>query len=821
MNPLFPHVIVNSRTLSLPKWPAVQSVDTLSAAGHPGRSLWRLIGSMLCVSVLATLAACGSSSSTGSNDSPKISDADIEVDSYKGLPSCTEKREGTTAYVVDQEQGYVCENGKWVEDDAAVEIRSSSSKEAENISSCVDKTEMGEVSSSSAENLLSSSSKENSLDSDSLKSDSLKSADTLVFYKVTYEADPLDFVNSGVIEIKDGSISGLAQKGPFLQGSTYKITNLDAITLNPVGESILISSDKKGEFSFSGLNMPSQYATIVSEGLFLDELTGENSKSKISLSAIIDLQRKSNINIITTLENERIKHLVLEENFNVLGAKKRAFSEILAAFHIKNFSGTADQLDLTKGGNENAALLAISILFLETSKTEGDLSSLIDNFKNEIKNDGLYTSKKIRAKMADAVYSADSAGNLSNYRHNIEQWNISDTVPLFELFVSNFWSSEYNLGECNERFVGNISVNQNSASSRSGSSFICDSIWYSYAYKKSGFMYKLPENDKIFAKKEYRWRYIGRFELDNLYNPCDVLGVIVFENDIHYICAESKNGKKWRVASPEEVDKYYTECTQDGKLLKFGDNKYYKCSNEKFIQASSLDSAFGQGCVSYLEGKTNDRYNFICSEDAWVWNGTYEMLTDKRDGKTYKAITIGTQTWMAENLNFEYIVNDFPYKNYCYRNDEDMCKMYGRFYTYSAAMDSAGIYSKNGVGCNEFASSCSPKYPVRGVCPESWHLPTSDEWDALKTVLGGLDSAEMIMKSTTGWNDEKNGTDAYGFNILPAGIVVETTGSVDSRRMGLSAYFWTSSRLSVLFGEKAYGLYADRSSAYSVRCVKD
>ena len=82
------------------------------------------------------LVACGSSSSTGSNDSPKISDADYEVDSYKGLPSCTKKHEGVTAYVIDQEQGYVCEDGKWVEDDAAVEmIGSSSSKKNDKSSS--------------------------------------------------------------------------------------------------------------------------------------------------------------------------------------------------------------------------------------------------------------------------------------------------------------------------------------------------------------------------------------------------------------------------------------------------------------------------------------------------------------------------------------------------------------------------------------------------------------------------------------------------------------------------------------------------------------
>lgn len=72
------------------------------------------------------LVACGGDSGSNFTTVSKLSNADMEVDTYSELPSCTEKREGKIAYVADQGQGYVCDSDKWVEDDA-VEVYSSSS----------------------------------------------------------------------------------------------------------------------------------------------------------------------------------------------------------------------------------------------------------------------------------------------------------------------------------------------------------------------------------------------------------------------------------------------------------------------------------------------------------------------------------------------------------------------------------------------------------------------------------------------------------------------------------------------------------------------
>ena len=138
-------------------------------------------------------------------------------------------------------------------------------------------------------------------------------------------------------------------------------------------------------------------------------------------------------------------------------------------------------------------------------------------------------------------------------------------------------------------------------------------------------------------------------------------------------------------------------------------------------------------------------------------NCEYGELVDSRDGQTYKTVTIGTQTWMVQNLNYAY--TDVPYKrggftsdstSWCYNDDASNCSKYGRLYTWAAAMDSVGTLSTNGKGCG-YGTTCSPTYPVRGICPEGWHLPTKAEFETLFTAVGGQSTASKVLKSTSGW----------------------------------------------------------------------
>ena len=139
-------------------------------------------------------------------------------------------------------------------------------------------------------------------------------------------------------------------------------------------------------------------------------------------------------------------------------------------------------------------------------------------------------------------------------------------------------------------------------------------------------------------------------------------------------------------------------------------------------------------------------------------------------------------------------------------------------------MDSVATWSMDGKGCG-YDRTCSKKYPLRGVCPEGWHLPSKDEWHILFDAVGDSSTAGKMLKSSSGWSGW-DGTDAFGFSALPAGFWNDDGSYQDDDR---SALFWSSTES----GEKsAYGLYLKRAhyanlsniekrDGLSVRCLKD
>jgi uncharacterized protein (TIGR02145 family) len=210
-------------------------------------------------------------------------------------------------------------------------------------------------------------------------------------------------------------------------------------------------------------------------------------------------------------------------------------------------------------------------------------------------------------------------------------------------------------------------------------------------------------------------------------------------------------------------------------------------------------------------------------------------MTDSRDGQTYRTVTLfGAQTWMAENLNYAYTDVPFYYfdnfgsdsSSWCHSNDIAKCGKYGRLYTWSAAMDSVGTWSANGKGCG-FHTKCTPIYPVRGICPEGWHLPDSTEWATLLTTVGGQSIAGKKLKSRTGWFNSGNGTDNFDFSALPASI----RGGIGGYGLeGNYTYFWSSTEDDNTHAN-SLGLRLDKDDAdlgvyskhdgLSVRCLKD
>jgi uncharacterized protein (TIGR02145 family) len=139
--------------------------------------------------------------------------------------------------------------------------------------------------------------------------------------------------------------------------------------------------------------------------------------------------------------------------------------------------------------------------------------------------------------------------------------------------------------------------------------------------------------------------------------------------------------------------------------------------------------------------------------------------------ESIKSVKIGTQVWMAENLNIETEENIEigTGKNFCYDNEPANCQKYGRLYDWNAALK---------------------------ACPSGWHLPSKAEWDVLITTVGGNKTAGKYLNAKSGWDDYEgkslNGEDKFGFSALPGGEG-NGLGDADFFGIGSTGTWWTSS----------------------------
>ncbi len=155
----------------------------------------------------------------------------------------------------------------------------------------------------------------------------------------------------------------------------------------------------------------------------------------------------------------------------------------------------------------------------------------------------------------------------------------------------------------------------------------------------------------------------------------------------------------------------------------------------------------------------------------------YGVLIDNRDDQTYKTVVIGTQIWMAENLNYSLNID-----SRCYENDEANCATYGRLYEWPTAM---GSTNGSATGSDAVPSG------VRGICPAGWHLPSRAEWEVMTAYVGGAGTAGKKLKAASGW-DNGNGTDDYGFSALPGGRAAEAN-YFNFWDIGYGGYWWSTS----------------------------
>jgi len=249
---------------------------------------------------------------------------------------------------------------------------------------------------------------------------------------------------------------------------------------------------------------------------------------------------------------------------------------------------------------------------------------------------------------------------------------------------------------------------------------------------------------------------------------------------------------------------------------------YYKCGGSDYNPStqfccnnniySSIETEFCSGGTLYPKkcgGMDFNPSTEFCSE-----NSVYQASVKGNSISNYRTVVIGTQTWMAENL--DYAVEGSK----CHDNNAVNCNAYGRLYDWATAMALPS-------SCNSGTCSSQIQIKHRGVCPSGWHIPSNAEWNTLTTYVGS--SAGTKLKATSGWNDypSGNGTDEFGFSALPGGYGY-SAGSFDN--VGLNGFWWSATEGSAsnayyrIMGYYDYvysSNYYRKSSLQSVRCIQD
>lgn len=173
------------------------------------------------------------------------------------------------------------------------------------------------------------------------------------------------------------------------------------------------------------------------------------------------------------------------------------------------------------------------------------------------------------------------------------------------------------------------------------------------------------------------------------------------------------------------------------------------------------------------------------------------VFTDSRDGKVYKMVTIGDQVWMAENLAY--------------------APSSGNYWAYGVVETYGYVYDW---------------YTAQNVCPTGWHLPSAEELTILHDNVGGVDVG-VKMKSTYGWNENRNGTNESGFSGLPGGYYVND--EIFFRRVGFQGCWWSSTMIDTTniwndtslawfrtLEHNSFNKFLQRKErGNSVRCLKD
>lgn len=602
--------------------------------------------------------------------------------------------------------------------------------------------------------------------------------------------------NPEQVDFVSGAISGSVESEKYLEGAKVELFELTD-GMEKSGKSVTGSIDASGNFVVSADSFTSPYAELVVSGKAKWPCSGLEKDSKIS--AVVDITKDSsvNLNMFTDLASAKVKKLVKDGKMEFAKAWEQAEKDVRKWFALRSDSPSLKSLRIS-GSNRSVELLTATVLFesfFRTTSTQdfGEIrqgaSSLFATLDN-LSDDEIFYSLGFLAYAMDLDYGRG-------------QWctREADFYPEtseIRTYAHLLWLSLMGETEC--------------------SADLKDSM-HKARFAVTGSVVRVPQ---YYTCDGSKWKFAG-IESMPLRYPDAEDGMFVYD-ELGYAYVFDKDSG-WRPVTKAELD-LEKGCVKSRKGLIEG---AYFCSDTGWVKMPTLDQNLGTYCNSDSRGDSvHVGYSTFVCDSAWKVipaDTLDEWVEDKRDGKSYLIVPMGSQRWMGSNLRYRDSIqtSNLVGNTWCYYDYESYCSgPNGVLYSWTAAMD---------LPDDVKADTVKLTLPHRGICPEGWHMPSKADWDTLFAFVEKYGPEGKLALALMGdmWAGGASVAtlNTFGFDARASG-----RRKVDGDYEGEmhNGYFWyaesTFKKLPYYYmtyakPEIEQATFGDTDWAVSVRCVED
>ena len=644
------------------------------------------------------------------------------VDSVADLPECTSKNEGEQTFVKGETSARICVDGEWYATvsggDSDFSCKTEELKDKSGLKIICNGDSIGVV----LNGVDGKEGKQGETGDSGEKGDNggctfEKSGTTLTIdcgnkaMKFTI-ADDGSLVggeevvlDSEMVAVSLDSLVGYTQKGPFIRGATVYLYELsDGRTLKQTSGNFTSNITRDdGYYKFSARDLVSQYAMVVAEGYYRNEVTGNPSDAQLRLKALTDMRKHSsvNVNLLSHLEYDRVYYLVTREKMTVKKAKQQAQKEILRQFHIELDGNTdAEAMDVFGSSDADAALLAVSVM-LQGDRSVAKFSELLTKISSDIEKDSAWKDVDTKKEIAKWCAAADSSGRLDTIRQNVEGWKLSLMVPKFEKHVRHFWNTEYGLGDCTADKNGDV-VKATKGMAGEKTRYICKEIG-----EGSG---------------DYRWVIASDFEkdTDGWKGGSDGEVKVGSITGTKYYLFDKTTGE-WRDASVVEQVKggcIENVAADPKKNTGFVNGYWYKCENREWVRTTAyiVDT---QGWIAGSDGdvvkgdSTDAYYVFDLAENKWRNASENDVKLNLMGCTTNRAGEMGRSSYdnryygCSTSHQWEQIQGKAEYNTLDFDCDAEGKMVYGAVDTSTYFVCDAGVWREATTEEEQAGAACT------------------------------------------------------------------------------------------------------------------